>query len=192
VFGGDGTREWNRSVGAAVAWAEAADVDADPAVEFLLTTTDARTLALDGATGETEWRFADAGDLAAVGPAIDGDGDGTVEVHVTGSDGRVRALNGSTGAVEWASEPLSEPPLRSVPPAAAGDVDGDGDEEVVATTGDGVVAVLADDGTVRATFAREGEYSLYTPATTADIDGDGRDEVLVPYGDGRVHALSFD
>lgn len=192
AFTGDGDREWNRSVGAGVAWATHADVDGDPAVEFLLTTVDGTTLALDGATGETEWRFAGAGDLAAVGPAVDGDGDGDVEVHVTGSDARVRALNGSTGAVEWTSDPLSEPPLRSVPPAVAGDVDGDGRPAVVATTGDGVVAVLGAEGEVRARFAREDDVSLYTAATTADIDGDGRDEVLVPYGDGRVHALSFD
>jgi outer membrane protein assembly factor BamB len=190
-FDADGAPELVAGV-ADVAWATHADVDGDPAVEFLLTTVDGTTLALDGATGEPEWRFDGAGDLAAVGPAVDGDGDGDVEVHVTGSDARVRALNGSTGAVEWTSDPLSEAPLRSVPPAVAGDVDGDGRPAVVATTGDGVVAVLGAEGEVRARFAREDDVSLYTAATTADIDGDGRDEVLVPYGDGRVHALSFD
>jgi outer membrane protein assembly factor BamB len=113
-------------------------------------------------------------------------------VYVTGSDARVRALNGSTGTVEWTSDRLSEASLRSVPPAVAADVDGDGSPEVVAATGDGVVGVLAGDGTVRATFDRGGDRALYTPPVAADLDDDGRDEVLVPYGDGRLHAVSFD
>lgn len=191
-YTGDGVREWNTSLGDAIVWATAADIDADPAVEFLVTTADGATVALDGATGETEWRHDDTAGLAAVGPAFDEDDDGIVEVYVTGEDARVRALNGTDGAVEWTSEPLSEPPLRSVPPAVAGDVDGDGTDEIVAVTGDGVVGVLAGDGTVRATFDRGGDRALYTPAVTADLDGDGREEVLVPYGDGRLHAVSFD
>ncbi|WP_276259482.1 PQQ-binding-like beta-propeller repeat protein [Haloglomus litoreum] len=189
---GNGVREWNTSLSEAVVWAEAADVDEDAAVEFLVTTFDGEVLALDGRTGEVEWRYGGAGDLAAVGPALDGDGDGGHEVYVTGKDARVRALDGGTGEVEWTSEPLSEAPLRSVPPAVAGDVDGDGTDEIVAVTGDGVVGVLAGDGTVRATYDRGGDRALYTPAVTADLDDDGRDEVLVPYGDGRLHAVSFD
>jgi outer membrane protein assembly factor BamB len=192
AYTGDGVREWNTSFDATLVWATAADIDDDPAVEFLATTADGTTVALDGATGAVEWRSAEAGDLAAVGPAFDGDDDGTVEVYVTGKDARVRALNGTDGAVEWTSESLSEPPLRSVPPAVAGDVDGDGADEIVAVTGDGVVGVLAGDGTVRATFDRGGDRAMYTPAVTADLDGDGREEVLVPYGDGRLHAVSFD
>jgi outer membrane protein assembly factor BamB len=192
AFTGDGVREWNVSLGEAVVWATAADVDDDAAVEFLATTFDGAVVALDGRTGEAEWRYEGAGDLAAVGPALDGDGDGGREVYVTGEDARVRALDGTTGEVEWTSDPLSESPLRSVPPAVAGDVDGDGTDEIVAVTGDGVVGVLAGDGTVRATYDRGGDRALYTPAVTADVDGDGRAEVLVPYGDGRLHAVSFD
>lgn len=196
AFAGGGTREWTRSLGTgtgdAVVWATAADVDDDPAVEFIATTAEGATVALDGATGETEWRFADAGSPAAVGPALDGDDDGAVEVYVTGSDARVRALNGSTGAVEWTSDRLSGASLRSVPSAVAADVDGDGSPELVAATGDGTVGVLAGDGTVRATFDRGGDRALYTPPVAADVDDDGREEVLVPYGDGRLHAVSFD
>jgi len=192
AFDGDGTRAWNTSVADAVVWATAGDVDEEAAVEFVVTTADGEVVALDGRTGATEWRYDGAGDLAAVGPALDGDGDGTTEVYVTGKDARVRALDGASGDVEWTSTPLSDAPLRSVPSATAGDADGDGQPEVVAVTGDGVVGVLAGDGTVRATFERDDDVSLYTPAVTADVDGDGRDEVLVPYGDGRLHAVSFD
>jgi outer membrane protein assembly factor BamB len=192
AFTGDGVRDWNVSVDGTIVWATAADVDDDPAVEFLVTTADGKVIALDGRDGVVEWRYGVPGDLAAVGPALDGDDDGTVEVYVTGEDARVRALDGGTGAVEWTSDALSEAPLRSVPPATAGDVDGDGRPEVVAVTGDGVVAVLAGDGAVRATFEREGDRSLYTPAVMVDVDADGRAEVLVPYGDGRLHAVSFD
>lgn len=192
AFTGDGVRDWNTTLGGAVFWATASDVDDDAAIEFLVTIAEGETVALDGRTGAVEWRYGGAGDLAAVGPAFDGDDDGQREVYVTGTDARVRALNGATGEVEWTSEPLSEAPLRTVPPATAGDVDGDGSDEVVAVTGDGVVGVLAGDGTVRATFDPGGDRALYTPAVTADVDGDGRDEVLVPYGDGELHAVSFD
>jgi outer membrane protein assembly factor BamB len=191
AFTGDGVREWNTTLGEAAFWATASDVDDDAAIEVLVTIAEGETVALDGRTGEVEWRYGGAGDLAAVGPAFDGDDDGQREVYVTGKDARVRALDGATGEVEWTSDPLSEEPLRTVPPATVGDVDGDGSKEVVAVTGDGVVGVLAGDGEIRATFDPGSNRSLYTPAVTTDVDGDGRTEVLIPYGDGQLHAISF-
>jgi hypothetical protein len=70
-----------------------------------------------------------------------------------------------------------------------GDVDGDGDAELVAPTNDGVLRVVDPaDGAIVATYRRD--VPIYTYATLADLDGDGASEVLVPYGDGRVVALA--
>lgn len=192
AFAGDGRRQWNVTVPDSVVWASAGDIDDDPAREFIVTTARGLTVALDGRTGAEEWRYGVEGDLAAVGPVLDGDGDDAPEVYVTGEDARVRALAGGSGTVEWTSDPLSDGPLRSVPPAVGADVNGDGTSEIVATTGDGVVAVIGGDGTVRASYQPEGDRVFYTPATTGDLDGDGRAEVLAVYGDGEVVALSFD
>jgi hypothetical protein len=72
-----------------------------------------------------------------------------------------------------------------------GDVDGDGDHEVVTALNDGTVAVLGTEtGTQLALYERP--VPLWTFPTVADLDDDGAAEVLARYGDGRVVALSYE
>jgi outer membrane protein assembly factor BamB len=110
-------------------------------------------------------------------------------VYATARDGVLRSLDARTGETEWTTT-LTEGDVQMTPPPSLGDLDGDGNPELVAVTNDGIVRVV-DPGTgaIRATYERDA--SVYTHATLADLDADGKSEVYVPYGDGRVVALSF-
>lgn len=77
-----------------------------------------------------------------------------------------------------------------MPPPSLGDLDGDGDPELVAASGDGLVAVI-DPRTGEIVDPYKREVPIYTFPRLADFDGDGREEVFVIYGDGRVVALSY-
>jgi hypothetical protein len=76
------------------------------------------------------------------------------------------------------------------PPPSLGDVNGDGDPELVAVTNDGIVSVVdPKSGAILDTYKRE--TAIYTHPRLADIDGDGDLEAFVMYADGRVVALTF-
>jgi outer membrane protein assembly factor BamB len=110
-------------------------------------------------------------------------------VYATARDGELRSLDAATGETEWTTA-LTAADVQMAPPPSLGDLDGDGDPELVAVTNDGIVRVLdPGTGSVLATYERDA--SVYTHATLADLDADGRAEVYVPYGDGRVVALVF-
>jgi outer membrane protein assembly factor BamB len=150
----------------------------DGARVFVATT--GTVAALDGATGETVW----SRDIDGI-PAVHAVSDGQLYVSVAG--GNVLALDARTGDREWRfTFPATE--RRPTPPPAVGDVDGDGDAEVVAVDNTGEVALLdAASGSQIDTYSRD--VPIWTFPTVADVDGDGSDEIFVRYGDGRVTAL---
>ncbi|MFC7167056.1 FG-GAP-like repeat-containing protein [Halospeciosus flavus] len=117
---------------------------------------------------------------------VDADGDEAPEVFVS-VRGHVLALDARTGDTEWKTTVV---PDTLVFAPVVGDLDADGDAEVVATSNDGTVWVLdANSGDVLASYNRD--VKIWTHATVSDYDGDGRDEVLVVFGDGRVVSLSY-
>lgn len=190
LLAGDGSTLWERPgpFESSITWTVAADIDADPAVEYVATTRRGRVVALDGRDGAVEWTR-DVGDLAAVEAVGDGDGDGTPEVYAAAS-GAVHALSGPDGTVEW-SRTLVEGEVTMTPPPALGDVTGDGRPDLVAPTNGGQVFLIDPrDGEVVGSLDRGG--AVFTHPTLADTDGDGTPEAFLTYGDGRVVALSAD
>lgn len=189
LLAGDGSVVWERPgpFESSITWSTAADLDADPAVEFVAATRGGRVVALDGREGRVEWRR-DLGDLAAVHAVGDGDGDGTREVYAA-ADGRIHALSGPDGSTEWTRTLARD--VAMTPPPALGDVTGDGRPDLLAPTNDGrVVLIDPADGTVIDAYRRDA--AVFTHPTLADTDGDGALEAFVMYGDGRVVALSVD
>ena len=192
LLGKNGTREWTLAApfSSAITWMTTGQADADDAREVLVATDRGTVAAVDGASGEVQWRT-DLGDLAAVHALGDGDSDGTREVYAVAKDGTLRALDARDGTVEW-EVTLTSAAVQMTPPPSLGDVDGDGSPEVVAVTNDGLVSVVGpDSGEILATYEREGEVPIYTHPTLADTDGDGTAEIYVTYGDGRVVSLAY-
>lgn len=188
AFERDGTRAWQRADAAesSITWMTTGQLDGDDAREVVVGTADGRVVAVDGASGDTEWSR-DVGHLAAVHALGDGDGDGAPEVYATASDGVLRALDGASGDTEWETT-LTTADVQMMPPPSLGDVDGDGDAELVAATNDGMVKLVSPaDGSVTATYSRD--VVVYTHPVLADTDGDGAAELYVMYSDGRVVAL---
>ncbi|MDS0296246.1 PQQ-binding-like beta-propeller repeat protein [Halogeometricum luteum] len=190
LFAGDGTVEWRSEVvtNDAITWGATGQTDGDPALEAVFSTVDGAVVAVDGASGEVEWR--DSHDeFAAVHALGDGDGDGDAEVYVTTRDGRFRALDAAAGTEEWTTDVVTER-VQMMPPPTLGEVDGDDGLELVVAGNDGGVTLLnAEDGSVAGSYARESP--IYTHATLADADDDGRAEAFVMYGDGRVVRLDY-
>ena len=180
-----GAIEWQREGGAT--YTVTAQTDDDPAMELFTADTDG-VRAYDGRTGALDWEreFTDA----RIRTATDSDGDGRVELYVGRLGGEVVALDAQTGETEWTTA-LTDDDDTIVPPPVLGDVDGDGDHEVVTALNDGTVAVLGTEtGTQLALYERP--VPLWTFPTVADLDDDGAAEVLARYGDGRVVALSYE
>ena len=192
LLDGNGTRQWKSTApfDSSITWMTTGQADADKAIEVIPATTNGIVAAVDGASGEIEWRR-DLGSLAAVHAFGDGDGDGEPEVYAVAKDGKLRSLNASDGTVEWTTT-LTSADVQVTPPPSMGDVDGDGTPEIVAVTNGGRVSVVdPNSGEILATCEREGEIPIYTHPTVADTDGDGTAEIYVMYGDGRVVALAY-
>lgn len=192
VIEGNGTKRWtlNAPFDSSITWMTTGAADDDPAIEVVVATTGGAVAAVDGATGEIEWRR-DLGDFAAVHAFGDGDRNGSADVYAVAADGVLRGLNASDGTVEWETT-LTSADVQMTPPPSLGDVDGDGSEEVVAVTNDGLVSVVdPDSGEILATYEREGGVPIWTHPTLADTDGDGAAEIYVIYGDGRVVSLAY-
>ncbi|WP_129116589.1 outer membrane protein assembly factor BamB family protein [Halegenticoccus tardaugens] len=189
LFESDGSIRWRLTslFDSSITWQTAGDIDNDSQSEIIVATADGTVAAVNGRTGDVEWRQ-HFGALAAVRDIGDGDGDGDPEVYAVARDGKLRSLDAKTGEVEWTTT-LTTGDIQMTPPPSLGDVDGDGSPELVAVTNDGIVSVVdPTSGDVLDSYTRD--VSVYTHPTLADTDGDGVPEIYVIYSDGRVVALS--
>ncbi|SFR35801.1 outer membrane protein assembly factor BamB family protein [Halogeometricum limi] len=190
LFAGDGGVEWQTDVVGddAITWGTTGQADDDDALEAVFSTVDGVVVAVDGASGEVEWRER-YDEYAAVHAMGDGDADGDAEVYVTTRDGTLRALDAATGSEEWSTEVVTDR-VQMMPPPSLGEMDGDDGRELVVPGNDGSVTLVdAADGGVIDTYARDAP--IFTHATLGDTDGDGRDEAYVVYGDGYVVRLDY-
>jgi len=184
LLSADGDTEWLRNGSAT--YIAATQVDDDAALEvFTAGTSSVR--AYDGSSGDLEWTRSLSN--RRIHTAADADADGTVELYVGRVGGEILALDARTGETEWSTS-VSGSDDTIVPPPVLGDVNGDGQREVIAVTNTGSVAVLdVESGAELARYERN--VPIWTFATPADIDNDDRIEILVRYGDGRVVALEY-
>lgn len=181
VLHANGTVAWQRA--ARATWTAVGTVDS---AQLLVAAGGSSVTAFD-ANGTRRWNRTGL-QRPALDQVVDGDGDGVAEVYVGSGGDTVVALNARTGETEWRTTVTAD--ANILPAPVAGDVDGDGQREVVAVTNAGTVHVLdPETGAVRASYERD--VSVWVHPTLFDLDGDGADEILVMYGDGRVVALSY-
>lgn len=140
------------------------------------------------------------------------DGDRELEIVVGTSDGTVEVfrMDGSSYSNAWpVTLPPRQPSLQGFNDVdsspAAGDLDGDGDLEIIASSDDGILYVYTREGqpfpgfpfiAPRATFPLNplelnGSLNFSSPLVV-DADGDGHLDVLVAFSNGRIYGLGSD
>lgn len=188
----NGTVEWQQIVstasGDAVLWLTTAPLDSDPAIELVVGTANGTVGVLDGKTGIVQWRRS-VGELAAVRAVFDGDSDGVHEVYAAAAEGSIYMIDGTTGTIEW-KQTLTNQSIQMTPPPVAGDLDGEGERELVVVTHIGKIAVL-NPRTGQVVASRATNRTVYAPPTLANIDQDRGDEILVMFANGDVGAYDF-
>ncbi len=167
------------------------DVDGDGRLEVVVGSYDNIVYALEGRTGALKWQFP-AGNPVESSPALaDLDGDGQLEVVFgvgfirEGGPKGVYALRGRDGAVKWFHSIGQNQRVISSP--AVGDVDGDGQLEVV--IGSNAKTLFVFDGRGRVKYTHQAGAFIESSPALADIDGDGRVEITVGSHDFRFYVL---
>ncbi len=116
-------------------------------------------------------------------------GDGLKEIIAGGKDGKLHVVN-ADGTIRWTAS--TGKPIQSSP--AAGDLDGDGDMEVVVTAGgevgytSGGVYAYNHDGTPLWTFPTPA--GIFSTPALGDLDGDGKMEVAFGCWDHYIYLLN--
>lgn len=166
IDGATGTRVWSQSLGSGHAMGiDAQDVDDDGDMEVAVENYDNKVFLLDGATGSILWSRP-KGWYGRDVIIEDVDDDGTFEV-VSGAGG-VTSYD-SEGDQEWVG------PEREGGNISSGDVNGDGQTEVVFSDGFAGETYVLDGRTGEALWSRtrSGAHAV------GDIDGDGVDDIVV-------------
>jgi outer membrane protein assembly factor BamB len=188
----NGSVAWQRKIPNATSmkWMTTGQADSDAAIELVFATFFGEVTMLDGKNGTIEWQRNVNGRGATVKAFGDGDGDGDAEVYAAARDGTLRSFTASNGSVEWKTTLTTEEGVYIMAPPSMGDLDGNGDPELVAVTGKGLIAVV-DPKTGEIVDSYKRDVLINTFPRVADFDNDGRAEIFVIYGDARVVALSY-
>jgi len=168
---------WRYEVGDDV-WAEPVigDIDGDGEKEVIAGSSDNYVYCLRAKDGTLKWRYQTGHDVGNV--AIkDVDGDGKMEVFFGSRDDYFYCLN-SDGTLKWKKGPYANFGNPNSGGPYVGDVDGDGEDEVIVTYyPDATVCFKAKDGTEKWKDTTRGNVDGCV--AVADIDEDGEKEILV-------------
>lgn len=188
------------------------DLDGDGGLELVVPISNSsQVLAFDAATGARRWTYqAGAGECIDTPPWI-GTIDGALRVVVGTFKGRLHVIDGRTGAAARTVQVVGSGAVQSCPVVM--DLNGDGHEDLVATSFKGDGQLVAADGAVRgdakegdATAPRSGPAELarslwrmqtdstmlYHGPSVGDLDGDGAADLVIGAYDGKVYAVKKD
>lgn len=163
-----------------------ADLNGDGRREVLLGTKDGQLHAFKAAGGELAG-FPAALSGAATSAASVARFGGKLAVAVGTEDGRLYALDASGQTLEGFPV-LARFAISGQP--AFGDVNDDGEVDLVAASQDFRLYALRANGTALPGFPVDLGYRLYGGPALVDLDVDGRLEIAVASGDGRVHVVT--
>lgn len=160
------------------------DFDGDGDLEVVVAQWmgDCRVYCLNGSDGEVEWFSEAPGDWMYHGGSFaDVDGDGLPEIAIGCYDSNIYLLNGEDGSTEWTYTATA----YACGPTSIADLDGDGQLEVVYSTGSGIGA-LGSTGSSMWFFGASG--SIFRGACITNIDGDTIPDVLYGTSGGDLTA----
>lgn len=160
------------------------DSNGDGTKDIVFPTLNMDIIALDGRSGFELWRFYDSESEVIHSPAaFDANGDSVADVLISTEMGYVYLLDGKNGWSLWKNPVHGRP---SGPPAIA-DLDGDGRDEIVILTKDGVLVSFSPEGKLLFTWKIEGSFS--NAPSMGDTDGDGVNEIVLTDDTGVVRVI---
>jgi outer membrane protein assembly factor BamB len=177
--------------------AAVADIDGDGQMEIVVGSYDNTLYALRGSSGTQKWIFFPGIQIESSPAIADIDGDGQLEIVVgvgsINADGRAKGvytLRGATGAIKWSYNIGADQRVISSP--AIGDVDGDGELEVVIGTNVSrlfVFAGKANGSQAVVKYTHDAGNFIESSPAIGDIDGDGKMEIVVGSHDFHLYSL---
>ncbi len=159
------------------------DLNGDGTPDIVVGTSGGRVIAVDGPSGTVLWNVAAGGENRGTPSVYDVNGDGVKEVLIGNTSGNtVYALRGTDGTTVW-----SYSRTYSYEQAFArklGDVDGDGQIEVVITSygsrvGSSPMFVVLDGATGTPEWTYDASGNGTEGASIGDVDNDGCMEIVV-------------
>ena len=164
----------------------AADIDGDGQSEIFAADQTGPLCINPG--GTIRWRHP-SGDGYPGAPVVTvlGDDGPPVVLVVSSDDDFLHCLDAASGAPLWKSGLFGTPDLYAAGSLAVGDLDDDGNSEIVVPDNEGHVHCFDSSGTLQWVFTTY--KATHGAVTLGDIDGDGAVEVLVASGDHNLYCV---
>ena len=168
-----------------------ADVDNDGGNEVIFGSSYGSLYILN-AYGYQELSYYQSGNIIGSPAIVDLDLDGDHEIVFTtqdGNAGQVYAIDHDGNDVDGFPVDLNE---RMMVGAAAGDLEGDGNADIVVCTWDDNIYAIDHTGAVKEGFPVTSTNRFNAPPTLVDLDGDGDLEIVAGNDSGLLHVLHHD